>query len=1070
MRRKGWAAIAATAALATALATATMAPASAAGRKAEPVEAAKPHAFQGDPGKFAGFDPHKLAGRVPMFVQFRGTGAAALQRQGVARVQSRRAEVQRQASSVLSTARRADSKAASLFTVSNVLPGTALVLDAAGARAVAKRGDVLKVWRISPKTTDNANTASFVKALNVWAYNGGLGKGVRVAVIDTGLDYTHADFGGPGTSAAYDAQSPTTRTWWQDLSKLGKAKIAGGYDFAGDDYNADPDATDYQPIPDPDPNPLDCGGHGSHVAGTTLGYGVTKGGKTFTGNYAKLSADKLMAMKVGPGMAPAAKVYSYKVFGCEGSTNVVMEALDRAVDPNGDGRFEDHVDIINMSLGSPYGPVDDPENAVVNELTKYGVLTVASNGNEGDLTDVGGSPGNSVTSLAVGSTVDAYQLLDGLKVNAPGDVAGMVAGQFSVAYNWADEPPVTGAVVALSQASNLDGCSALNSTDAAAVAGKIAWLTWDSDDTTRRCGSAGRSANVANAGAIGAVFTGDVSPFGAGITGSATIPVFQLTKNATAELQPAVTAGTLNVTFDGQYGGTIKDMDSSIADTISSFTSRGNHGSIAAVKPDVAAPGDTIVSADVGSGNGGISFSGTSMASPLTAGVAALVKAKHPGWSPLQLKAAVVNTAGHDLYTGPNHTGDKYGPARVGTGRVDAKAAFKTEALAYVGKNNAVSATFAPLAAPIDGGPVARSQKVTVQNVGKSTTKFTVSYQAINSQDGISYSVSPASFKLAKGKKTTVTVTMTVDPAALSRTIDPTMAESQLGLPRQFVPDASGRLLVKPADKAPLRVAVYGTAKPASTTTASVNGTNLHFAGAGVFTADYESIYSVMTLGAESDELPECGDGTPYADGTCVASATERAGDIRYVGAGADDESLWFGLATHGEWANIGNVVIPYVDYDVDGDGEADYETYVQNYPDTDLPLAITVDLHTGVGVDQEPVNFLWANQDTNVFDSNVILMPVWKSEIADYGSTEVTGDITYTVGTYYAWTGADIDSVEADGAFNADTPAFSVGGRLWSDQGDTDLAFSNTGGPTKALVFHLHGVGQDRAQVLDIP
>ena len=65
------------------------------------------------------------------------------------------------------------------------------------------------------------------------------------------------------------------------------------------------------------------------------------------------------------------------------------------LDPNGDGDFSDHLDIVNMSLGSSYGPVDDPENLVVNNLAKHGVLSVISAGNSGDVTDIAGTPGTS---------------------------------------------------------------------------------------------------------------------------------------------------------------------------------------------------------------------------------------------------------------------------------------------------------------------------------------------------------------------------------------------------------------------------------------------------------------------------------------------------------------------------------------------------------------------------------------------------------------------------------------------------------------------------------------------------
>ena len=188
-------------------------------------------------------------------------------------------------------------------------------------------------------------------------------------------------------------------------------------------------------------------------------------------------------------------------------------------------------------------------------------------------------------------------------------------------------------MVALS-AANCRRLCPLSAADKAAVAGKIAWLEWDDNDATRICGSVARSGNVAAAGAIGAIFTSSRDVFGAGITGSAVIPVLQLPKAGTDKLRPALEDGTLNVTFSGSLIATIKDNNPAISDTVSSFTSRGTHGSLGVVKPDVAAPGDTIASARMGSGNGVLVQNGTSMATPMTAGIAALVKKTHPTWSP----------------------------------------------------------------------------------------------------------------------------------------------------------------------------------------------------------------------------------------------------------------------------------------------------------------------------------------------------------------------------------------------------------------------------------------------------
>ncbi len=108
------------------------------------------------------------------------------------------------------------------------------------------------------------------------------GEGMKVAIIDTGIDYTHANFGGPGTVAAFDAASATS-TLPANPALFGPTapKVKGGVDLVGDDYNAD----DPTSIPQPDPNPLDCNGHGSHVAGTAAGFGVKSDGTTYAGPY-----------------------------------------------------------------------------------------------------------------------------------------------------------------------------------------------------------------------------------------------------------------------------------------------------------------------------------------------------------------------------------------------------------------------------------------------------------------------------------------------------------------------------------------------------------------------------------------------------------------------------------------------------------------------------------------------------------------------------------------------------------------------------------------------------------------
>src|SRR5690606_4074715 len=131
-------------------------------------------------------------------------------------------------------------------------------------------------------------------------------------------------------------------------------------------------------VPEPDPNPIDGHGHGTHVAGTTAGTEVTVDGE----------------VTVGSGVAPGAVLYAAKVFGdVAGSTAVTADAIEWALDPNGDGSMEGQADVINMSLGSPFGHPDDPTAIASHNATLVGTVVVASAGNEGNTAAyVTGSP------------------------------------------------------------------------------------------------------------------------------------------------------------------------------------------------------------------------------------------------------------------------------------------------------------------------------------------------------------------------------------------------------------------------------------------------------------------------------------------------------------------------------------------------------------------------------------------------------------------------------------------------------------------------------------------------------
>ena len=153
------------------------------------------------------------------------------------------------------------------------------------------------------------------------------------------------------------------------------------FDFAGTNYDAS-DSDNNVPVPDPDP--LDENGHGSHVAGSATGLGVPD--------------------RIGPGVAPGALLYALKVFGVSGSTNVTSDAIEWSMDPDGDGDTSDHLDVINMSLGSPFGGPDDPSAITAQNAAELGVIVVTSAGNSGDAPYITGAPGTAPGAISTAAS------------------------------------------------------------------------------------------------------------------------------------------------------------------------------------------------------------------------------------------------------------------------------------------------------------------------------------------------------------------------------------------------------------------------------------------------------------------------------------------------------------------------------------------------------------------------------------------------------------------------------------------------------------------------------------------
>jgi subtilisin family serine protease len=932
-----------------------------------------------------------------------------------------------------------------LYRTHAVLAGLAVNTDVKNYGALTRLAGVAAVYPIAPKSATNSYAVPLQHAPEAWTAYGDLGADSTVAIIDTGVDYTHADFGGSGDPADYTAAKAQLG---QPVSpnEFPGPKVIGGYDLAGDAYNADPTDPDYNPVPAPDPYPLDCNSHGTHVAGTVAGYGENADGSTYTGAYN--TSTPFDTMRIGPGMAPQAKLYAFRVFGCAGSTDLVAAAIDRAADPNQDGDTSDHADVINMSLGSDYGSPQDGDSIVTNDAAAMGITMAVASGNGGDLYDVGGSPGNAPRTIAVAASVDAYSQVDTLTITAPGSIAGDYAAERSIAYGWGADPDLAGDVARLvgddlDGNPNLDGCSDFSRWTQAekdSVSGKIAFVEWTDDDAARRCGSVARSANLAAAGATGFIFADDEEVFAAGITGSTQIPGVLVAKSGGDAIRTELLAGH-TVTVSGTTASSFRQVLPSLNDTLAGFSSRGI-GDAGNVKPDVTAVGASVFSAGNGTGTEGLNDSGTSMATPMVAGTAALVHSKHPEWNTEQVKADIMNTAGQDLWTGTNHTGTEYAPNRVGTGRIDVKAALDNTTLAYTidnatdgTDNGSVSASFGPLAIVPSATPTVVHKTIKVQNTSLAAVSYQVSFVDRTTVPGATYSVSPSSITLDPRSSKTVTVTLTINSNQLTKTIDPTMSRTQGGLPREYKADASGIVLFDGVGVPDLRVPAYAAPRPASAMTqaasltlptGTVQSAFLPLSGTpvnqGTGNTAVRSTVAGFELQASSGLAPSCSNTVTSG---CVHFPDERAADLKYVGATTDAPQLatigksvltspdglaYFSITTQGPWRTAASSQEFDIYIDSTNDGVPDSVLFNTRLTDSDTLVTELFDLNTGHVIDIEGINDRLGNTDTALLDSDTLVMPVAVSALA--GLSGAHPRINYAVFSFSPYQSDPVDQV----------------------------------------------------------
>ncbi|SDX73616.1 S8 family serine peptidase [Paenibacillus sp. CF384] len=521
---------------------------------------------------------------------------------------------------------------------------------------------------------------------------GWTGKGVKVGVIDTGVDYLHPDL---------------------------KDAYKGGYDSVNKDN--DP----YEDLPDIGYN-FPGSEHGTHVSGTIVGRAAQEGSDI-----------------VQKGIAYEAELHSYKVLGAKldpityqvnvtGSSAEVIDGIEHAI--------EDHMDVINMSLGSDMEKSpNSPDSIAVNNAVLSGVIAVVANGN---------AAGNPYYYYSMGSPASA-QL--GISVAAATSVSSHFSGSFAESFvTKTEEPPVPDAqepqesqepqdaqeVQAVEE--SLEPQAAATSLDAIAwpngasdfnnylggqtfdavyvglgdygdydvdVEGKVVLISRGTLSFVDKIKIArerkAKAVILFNGNALNGTAEADLSEHIEGRDGkigsvaylgenSDFLPTFDMSGlegRALAKriIDPANDDKDVKFTFGADFPETVVP-----GDQIADFSSRGpNSDGNYGIKPDISAPGVNILSTWPAYGEKEFGYpvpsyktayyriSGTSMAAPHIAGLAALMKQQHPEWTPRDVRAALANTSDtiHDL------EGTQYDVYSQGAGRADVADAIETPAI-----------------------------------------------------------------------------------------------------------------------------------------------------------------------------------------------------------------------------------------------------------------------------------------------------------------------------------------------------------------------------------------------------
>jgi subtilisin family serine protease len=575
----------------------------------------------------------------------------------------------------------------------------------------------LEVQALSnPQTTSSGNYIESVTHLDVptvWEM-GYEGENVKVAVLDTGIDYNHPDFEG--------------------VYKGGFNFVPHNTGYTRDRAFDDPYET--SPLDRPDNRAeFNANGssfyttHGTHVAGTIAAQGNNPYGMV--------------------GLAPKIDLYAYRVLGAYGSgaTSGIIAGIDKAV--------EEGMDIINLSLGGSSNSQTASDAIAINNAALAGVTAVIATGNSGPNRGTIGNPATAAFGIAVGNSTVPEDVIAAKGTTTVGSATvnsplKLMAWEFGTRA----EDKVSGGAKDLVA---IGGWGEPKDYVGKDVAGKIAVVSRGTTPFVDKVAAAKAE------GAIGIIIYNNAAghiniSLGDGFD---FIPTFDMTRE---EGQALVNALNVN-SGEGTVNFQEFTYSKTSGDEMNSSSSRGPANPVFDIKPDVSAPGTNIFSTvpayarDYPGADYTKAFdryTGTSMATPHVAGIAALIKSQHPDWTPFDIKVALSNTA------------KQLDPARFdvfaqGPGRVQPLKAATTEALAYAqDKTTYSNVTRENVKGTITFGNVPTgsativTRDVVVKNLTGNASDYEVSVQvtkaASGSLAGTNVTVDQSSFTLTDEK------------------------------------------------------------------------------------------------------------------------------------------------------------------------------------------------------------------------------------------------------------------------------------------------------------------------------